>query len=128
MELDNGRVPSDSARPKFAAAPGSFVRVRTKNDAIGGRAINVHLLAGSERKVAEMYANARSAGALDDYHNYLRAIRIDEFLRSRRRRDRDTSVDADLVRRLHRNGTNVQRFQSYAGCVRVYLPSVSRTG
>ena len=67
-----------------------------------------------------MYAYARSAGALDDYHNYLRAIWIDEFLRSRRWRDRDTSVDADLVRRLHRNGTNVQRVQSYASCVRVY--------
>ena len=64
-------------------------------------------LAGSKRKVAEMYAYARSAGALDDYHNYLRSIWIDEFLRSRRRRDCDTSVDADLVRRVHRNGTNV---------------------
>ena len=38
-------------------------------------------------------------------HNYLRAIWIDEFLCSRLRRDCDTSVDADLVRRLQRNGT-----------------------
>ena len=128
MELDNGRVPDDSARPKFAAAPGSFVREGTKNDAIGGRAINVHLLAGSKRKVAEMYADTGSAGALDDYDNYLRAIWIDEFLRSRLGRDGDTSVDADLVRRLHRNGTNVQRVQSYASCLRIYLPSVSDAG
>ena len=49
-----------------------------------------------------MYAYARSAGALDDEHNCLRAIWINEFLCSRVRRDFDTSVDADLVR-LKRN-------------------------
>jgi hypothetical protein len=66
IELDNDSVPIDSARPKFSAAPGSLVRVRTKNDAIGPGAIHVHLLAVSKRKVAEMYAYARSARALDD--------------------------------------------------------------
>jgi hypothetical protein len=66
IELDNDRVPVDSARPKFSAAPGSLVRERTKNDAISPGAIHVHVLAVSKRKVAEMYAYARSAGALDD--------------------------------------------------------------
>jgi hypothetical protein len=51
---------------KFSAAPRPFVRVRTTDDAVAGGAINVHLLPASERKVAEMYAYARSAGALDD--------------------------------------------------------------
>ncbi len=74
IELDNDRVPIDSARPKFSAAPRSLVRERTKNAATTRGALHVHLLAVRKRKVAEMYAYARSAGALDGEHNCLRAI------------------------------------------------------
>jgi hypothetical protein len=66
IELDNGRVSNQSARPKFAAAPRSFVRKWTKNDAVGRGAIHVHLLPVTKIKVAEMYTYARSAGAPDD--------------------------------------------------------------
>ena len=128
VELDNGGVPDQCARPKFSATPGSFVRVRTTNDAVCRKAINVHLLAAGKRKVAEMYAYARSAGALDNQHNYLRAIPIDEFLCSRLRRDCDTSVDPDLVRRPDRNRSNIQPVQSYTGLVQIYVRSVSHTG
>ena len=107
IELDNGGIPNQSARPEFSAAPGSFVRVRTTNNAIGRGAINVHLFACSKRKVAEMYAYAGSAGALHNQNSYLGAIRIDRFLCSRFRRDRYTSIDTDLVRRPHRNRTNI---------------------
>jgi hypothetical protein len=66
IKLDNDPVAIDSARPKFPAAPRTLIRIGTKDNAIGPRAINVHLLAVGKRKVAEMYAYARSAGALDN--------------------------------------------------------------
>ena len=59
MQLDNRRVPTDGARPKFSAIPRSFVRVRTKKDAVGRSAIHVHLLTVSKRKLpAVAYAKA----------------------------------------------------------------------
>ena len=95
----------------------------TKNDAIGRGAIHVYLLAVSKRKVAEVYAYARSAGGLDDEDSYLKTIWINEFLCARVRRDFDTSVDAYLVG-LKRKRTCIQRFQSHARLVQIYVRSV----
>jgi hypothetical protein len=66
IELHNDRVPIGRSRPKFSAVPGSFIREGTKNDAIGRSAVYVYLIAVRKRKVAKMYAYARSAGALDE--------------------------------------------------------------